>query len=59
VTTWRNMPHELDRIQLHSYDTGADTVSQRTRLTGKQRSILEALELHEPPRYYQVEPLDD
>jgi transposase len=57
--TWRNLSHELDRIQLHTYDTGAGTVSQRTRLTAKQRSILEALELAEPPRYYQFEPLDD
>jgi transposase len=57
--TWRNLSHELDRIQLHTYDTGGGTVSQRTRLTGKQRSILEALELPEPPRHYQFEPLDD
>jgi transposase len=57
--TWRNLSHELDRIQLHTYDTGAGTVSQRTRLTAKQSSILEALELAEPPRYYQFEPLDD
>jgi hypothetical protein len=28
-------------------------------LTAEQRSILEALELGEPPRYYQFEPLDD
>jgi transposase len=57
--TWRNLAHELDRIQLHTYNTGAGTVSQRTRLTAKQRSILEALELPEPPRYYQFEPIDD
>jgi hypothetical protein len=57
--TWRNLSHELDRIQLHTYNTGAGTVSQRTRLTAKQQSILEALELAEPPRYYQFEPLDD
>jgi transposase len=57
--TWRNLAHELDRIQLHTYDTGAGTVSQRTRLTAKQSSILEALELPEPPRYYQFEPLYD
>ncbi len=57
--TWRNLSHELDRIQLHTYNTGAGTVSQRTRLTAKQCSILEALELPEPPRYYQFEPLND
>jgi hypothetical protein len=32
---WRNLSHELDRIQLHTYDTGHGTVSQRTRLTAK------------------------
>jgi transposase len=57
--TWRNLSAELDRIQLHTYDTGQGTVSQRTRLTGKQSSILEALNLPEPPRYYDFEPLND
>lgn len=57
--TWRNLAAELDRIQLHTYDTGDGTLSQRTRLTTKQRSILEALELPEPPRYYDFEPLND
>jgi len=57
--TWRNLAAELDRIQLHTYDTGQGTVSQRTRLTAKQRVILQALELPEPPRYYEFEPLND
>lgn len=57
--TWRNLAAELDRIQLHTYDTGHGTVSQRTRLTAKQSSILERLGLPEPPRYYDLAPLDD
>jgi len=57
--TWRNLSAELDRIQLHTYDTGHGTVSQRTRLTAKQSSILERLELPEPPRYYDFTPLND
>jgi len=57
--TWRNIAAELDRIQLHTYDTGAGTVSQRTRLTAKQRDILDALSLPEPPRYYDFDPLND
>jgi len=57
--TWRNLSAELDRIQLHTYDTGHGTVSQRTRLTAKQSSILERLRLPEPPRYYDFTPLDD
>jgi hypothetical protein len=31
--SWRNLAHELDRIQLHTHDTGRGTVSERTRLT--------------------------
>ena len=57
--TWRNLSHELDRIQLHTYDTGNGTVSQRTRLTAKQSSILQALDLPEPPHYYEFTPLND
>jgi transposase len=57
--TWRNLAAELDRIQLHTYDTGHGTVSQRTRLTAKQSSILERLGLPEPPRYYDFAPLND
>ena len=57
--TWRNLAHELDRIQLHTYDTGAGTVSQRTRLTANQSSILQALNLPEPPRYYDFAALND
>lgn len=57
--TWRNLAAELDRIQLHTYDTGAGTVSQRTRLTTRQRDILDALLLPEPPRYYDFEPPND
>jgi transposase len=57
--TWRNLAAELNRIQLHTYDTGQGTVSQRTRLTAKQSSILERLGLPEPPRYYDFVPLDD
>jgi transposase len=57
--TWRNIAAELDRIQLHTYDTGHGTVSQRTRLTARQHDILERLGLPEPPRYYDFEPLND
>ncbi len=57
--TWRNLSHELDRIQLHTYDTGQGTVSQRTRLTTNQSSILERLGVAQPPRYYDFTPLGD
>jgi hypothetical protein len=55
IDTWRNISHELDRIRLHTYDTGAGVVSRRTRLTAKQSCILEALSLSEPPRSYDSE----
>jgi hypothetical protein len=35
--TWRNLSHELDRIQLHTYNPGAGIVSQRTRLRWRYR----------------------
>lgn len=47
------------KLGLHTYDTGAGTVSQRTRLTVKQSGIVDALGLAEPPRYYDFTPLDD
>jgi hypothetical protein len=50
---------ERQRLLAQPLNTGAGTVSQRTRLTAKQRDILDALGLAEPPRYYQFEPLDD
>ena len=55
--TWRNISHELDRIRLVTLATDAGTVAQRTRLDEKHRSILGALDLPEPPRYYDFSPL--
>ena len=55
--TWRNISHELDRIRLVTLATDAGTVAQRTRLDEKHRSILGALGLPEPPRYYDFSPL--
>ena len=56
--TWRNISHELDRIRLVTLATEAGTVAQRTRLDEKHRSILGALDLPEPPRYYDFSPLN-
>jgi hypothetical protein len=56
--TWRNISHELDRIRLVTLATEAGTVAQRTRLDEKHRSILGALGLPEPPRYYDFSPLN-
>ena len=57
--TWRNIRNELDRIHLVTLATSEGTVSQRTELTHGQRQILKALELPEPPRFYDFTPAAD
>ena len=54
--TWRNIRNELDRMHLVTMATAEGTVSQRTELTPAQRRILSALELAEPPRFYDFSP---
>jgi hypothetical protein len=50
--TWRNIRHELDRMHLVTLATPQGTVTQRTALTPGQKTILDALELPEPPRFF-------
>jgi hypothetical protein len=50
--TWRNLRHELDRMALVTLATPAGQVAQRSITTPGQRKILTALELPEPPRFY-------
>jgi hypothetical protein len=57
--TWRNLRNELDRIHLVTLATSQGTVAQRTELTHGQRRILKALELPEPPRFYDFTPAAD
>jgi Transposase DDE domain len=54
--TWRNLRNELDRMHLVTLATSEGTVAQRTELTPGQRRILGALELPEPPRFYDFTP---
>jgi Transposase DDE domain len=54
--TWRNLRNELDRMHLVTLATSEGTVAQRTELTHGQRRILKALELPEPPRFYDFTP---
>jgi len=54
--TWRNLRNELDRMHLVTMATSHGTVAQRTELTHRQRQILKALELPEPPRFYDFTP---
>jgi len=50
--TWRNVRHELDRMHLITLATGDGHVAQRTATTASQKSILAALKLAEPPRFF-------
>jgi hypothetical protein len=51
--TWRNLRHELDRMHLVTLATPpAGTVAQRSALTPTQKTILDALALPEPPRFF-------
>lgn len=54
--TWRNIRDELERLHLVTLATNAGQLAQRTQLTPRQRSILSALELPEPPRFYDFTP---
>jgi hypothetical protein len=50
--TWRNVRHELDRMHLVTLATGDGQVAQRSLTTAGQANILTALELPEPPRFF-------
>ncbi len=50
--TWRNIRHELDRLHLVTLATVDGQVAQRTATTAGQKSILAALKLPEPPRFF-------
>jgi len=50
--TWRNARHELDRMALVTLATPDGQVAQRSATTSGQKTILTALELDEPPRFF-------
>jgi hypothetical protein len=56
--TWRNLRHELDRMALVTLSTGDGQVAQRTTTTPGQHAILRALELPDPPRFFDFTPGD-
>src|SRR6266511_1656554 len=57
--TWRNLRHELDRMHLVTLATPSGRVAQRSQTTPGQRTILTALDLPEPPRFYDFTPTTD
>jgi hypothetical protein len=50
--TWRNVRNELDRMHLVTLATTDGQVAQRSAATTGQKTILAALELSEPPRFF-------
>jgi hypothetical protein len=54
--TWPNLRRELERIHLGEFTGTAGRVHQRTELTTRQREILTALDVSEPPRFLALEP---
>jgi hypothetical protein len=50
--TWRNVRHELDRMHLVTLATADGQVAQRSATTAGQKTILAALKLGEPPRFF-------
>jgi len=50
--TWRNVRHELDRMHLVTLATDHGRVAQRSATTPAQRTVLHALDLPEPPRFF-------
>jgi Transposase DDE domain len=57
--TWRNTRHELDRMHLVSLATPDGAVAQRSLTTPGQRTVLAALNLAEPPRFFDFTPADE
>ncbi len=54
--TWRNVRHELDRMHLVTLDSRDGRIAQRSTTTPRQRELLSALELAEPPLIVDHEP---
>jgi hypothetical protein len=54
--TWRNIRDELERMHLITLVTSEGRVAQRSQLTSGHRAILAALELPEPPRFFDFTP---
>jgi transposase len=50
--TWRNLRRELDRMHLVTLATNAGQLAQRSTTTPGQQVILRALDLPEPPRFF-------
>jgi transposase len=54
--TWPTLRRELERLHLGEFDGSAGHVLQRTDTTQRQREILNALDIPEPPRFLAIDP---
>lgn len=54
--TWRNIRDELERLHLVTLTTPDGRVAQRSELTPRHRTILQTLNLADPPRYFDFTP---
>lgn len=54
--TWRNIRDELERLHLVTFATTDGHVAQRSELTPRHHQILRALQLPEPPRFFDFTP---
>jgi transposase len=52
--TWRNLRRELQRIHQGTFRGNAGTVQKTSEITAKQRTILSALQLPDPPAFPQL-----
>jgi hypothetical protein len=53
---WRNLRHELDRMHLVTLATTHGQAAQRLLTTAGQQTILHALDLTEPPKFFGFTP---
>jgi hypothetical protein len=54
--TWANLRRELQRLHLGTFSGPAGTIRQRTDTTHTQRKILAALDIDEPPKFFDITP---
>ncbi|CAN5191645.1 IS1634 family transposase [soil metagenome] len=54
--TWRNLRHDLDLLHEGEFVASNGRVRQRTQMTVRQRHILRALDIADPPRFSQITP---
>jgi hypothetical protein len=53
--TWRNLRDELQRMHVGTFTGPAGTSRQRTELTARQREILHALNVAQPPLFLDLQ----